>query len=176
MTEARINKNPHCAIKLELKKHISLTFSFLTLSADPAIRKRPWIQKENQKQSKHQHLNSIRNVYKPPIFRQNHLNGVTAICQDLRRLSSIVHHKLSGSYNSRRVWPRIPKFYKDILTDQAYKINRYEVTSYFWSAVIAKNVKNAVSDGLRFTSIWMGALDRWFGGQWVTGNWRWLHW
>ena len=46
-------------------------------------------------------------------------NGVSALCRDLRLLSFvIVHHKVSGSYISRRVWPRITEFHRDIHTHQ----------------------------------------------------------
>ena len=55
----------------------------------------------------------------------------------------------SSSYISRMVWPRIAKFYIDIHIDLVYSPTGYDVTCYFWSAVITKTVENAASDGFR---------------------------
>ena len=65
----------------------------------------------------------------------------------LRRLSSVVHHKVSGSYVARTVWRRITKFYMDIHTDPLYSHSGYDVTRYFRSGVIANNnCRNAAYD------------------------------
>ena len=60
----------------------------------------------------------------------------------LRRLSPSfdVHHKVSGSFILRTVWPRITKFYVDIHSDSFYSHNGYNIISYFPSKVIKKKL------------------------------------
>ena len=54
-------------------------------------------------------------------YQAKRQSGGSAYCYDLRRLSSfVVDHKVSGSYNSRTVWPRIiTKLYTGIQTAQS---------------------------------------------------------
>ena len=49
-------------------------------------------------------------------------NGVSVLCHDLRQLASfvVVNHKVSGSYISRAVWPRITKFYLHIYANMFF--------------------------------------------------------
>ena len=54
----------------------------------------------------------------------------------------IVHHKVSRSYISRMVWPRITKCHTEIHTDSLCRHIWYDVKSYFQSALIEVWKKN----------------------------------
>ena len=56
------------------------------------------------------------------IFLDKTPNVISALCHDSPavRLSSFVYHKVSRSYISRTVWPRITQFYTNIQTNPVY--------------------------------------------------------
>ena len=88
-------------------------------------------------------------------FKAKHrLAWLSAHYYSLRRLSFVVRHEVGGSYILRTVWPRLTQIYVDTDTDPLYSHTGYDVTSSFWSEVIAKSCRK-----FRLQWLWVAFLE-----------------
>ena len=82
------------------------------------------------------------------------LNGVFALCHELRLPLFVFHHKVRDSNVSRTFWPRITTFHWAIRTGPLFNLSGYDIISFFRSEVIAKKLSKMplpMALGLIFT-------------------------